>query len=305
MVEKTVSDEIDSLFSIRHAFGVLEWAPVLNFEGNYYPRVVCEFYANIENKEDAGVSRVLSFVKRCRIELGCVILARILGVRNQGPSVEFVKDTVLSDRQYKLTGALVRLHYSPIRDDRTGDMVFHTCDMLISQHLLVYLYSSNVLSRASSLNEVRCYDIYLLDKMLHGLQGVEEDIAMLGHADMLTEAKLYRMRYVRVREVWRNLVCHPLREGEITDSCTAPVVATDDEEEHSKAPASSAMPFTSVGAPVHLSQGSLVASALQRIENICTSLVARQDVMEAQLQRQDEQLQQIRALLERFSLPHP
>ena len=68
---------------------------------------------------------------------------------------------------------LVRLDYFAMKNTRTGDMVFRTPNMLIQQRLLVYLYSSNVIPQASSLNEVRCSDIYLLDKMLHGLQGVE------------------------------------------------------------------------------------------------------------------------------------
>ena len=37
-------------------------------------------------------------VKGCRIELDRASLARILGVSNEGPSVEFSKDATLSDR---------------------------------------------------------------------------------------------------------------------------------------------------------------------------------------------------------------
>ena len=112
-------------------------------------------------------------MKGCRIELDHAILARILGVSNEGPSVEFSKDATLFDRQYRLMDALVQLDYFATKNTHTGDMVFHTLNMFIQQRLLVYLYSFNVIPPASSLNEVRCSDIYLLDKMLHGLQGVE------------------------------------------------------------------------------------------------------------------------------------
>ena len=44
-------------------------------------------------------------MKGCRIELDRAILARILGVSNEGPSIEFSKDAVLSNRQYKLIDA--------------------------------------------------------------------------------------------------------------------------------------------------------------------------------------------------------
>ncbi|KAF3445890.1 hypothetical protein FNV43_RR11067 [Rhamnella rubrinervis] len=178
-------------------------------------------------------------------------------------------------------------------------MVFRTPNMLIPQRLLVYLYSSNVVPRACSLNEARCSDIYLLDKILHDLQGIKgvpfasvalfqirstvrsmkgakllcyplllskvfeffrvdvtrEDIAVSGDADVLTEANLYRMGH------------------------NAPVVDADDEEEHLKAPTSSALPSTSTGALVHPYPGSSVASVLQRIEAICIGLVTRQDMM--------------------------
>ena len=328
VLEKTVSEEVDHIFGIRRAFDVLGWAPVLDLAGRYYPRLVREFYANIENKDIGGIDRVVSHVKGSRIELDRDSLSRILGVSNEGPSVEFSKDATLSDRQYTLMNALVRLDYFATRNNQTGDMVFRTPNMVIQQRLLVYLYSSNVIPRASSLNEVRCSDIYLLDKMLHGLQGVEgvpfasivlshirstvrskrgakslcypllltkvfefygvdvtgEDIAVPGPADMLTAANLYRMGYVRVHGVWRNLVRDPLGPGEVADARNVPVVEGDDEEEHSEAPIPSELPSASTGAPVRCSSNSSVASALQRIEDICTGLATRQDAIEAQLQ---------------------
>ncbi|KAF3443168.1 hypothetical protein FNV43_RR12849 [Rhamnella rubrinervis] len=290
VVEKTVSEEVDSIFGIRRAFDVLGWAPVLCLEGKFYPRLVREFYANIEDKEDTAVHRVMTYVKGCRIDLDRATIARILGVSDDGPYVEFYKDSVLSDRQYKLVQALGRLNYSPTRNNRTADMVFRTPNLLVPQRLLVYMYSSNVLPRASSLNEVRCFDIYLLDKMLNGLQGIDgvpfasmvfeffgvdvtdEDIAVVGATDVLTEANLYRMGYVRVHGVWRNLVHHPLRVGEVVDGRNYPAVVVDDEGEHSEAPTSYAMPSTSTGATVCSSS---VASALQRIEAICTGLATK------------------------------
>ncbi|KAF3455939.1 hypothetical protein FNV43_RR00582 [Rhamnella rubrinervis] len=305
VVEKTVSEEVDSIFGIRRAFDLLGWAPVLCLEGKFYPRLVREFYANIEDKEDTAVHRVVTYVKGCRIDLDRATITCILGVSDDGLYVEFYKDAVLSDRQYKLVQALGRLNYSPTRNNRTADMVFRTPNLLVPQRLLVYMYSSNVLPRASSLNEVHCLDIYLLDKMLNGLQGIDgvpfasvvishihsdsiqitcyplllskvfeffgvdvtgEDIAVVGATDVLTEANLYRMGYVHVHGVWRNLVRHPLRAGEVVDGRNYPAVAVDDEGEHSEAPTSYAMPSTSTGATVHSSS---VASALQRSEAIC------------------------------------
>ncbi|KAF3433612.1 hypothetical protein FNV43_RR24714 [Rhamnella rubrinervis] len=187
VVEKIVSDEIDSAFSIRHAFDILGWALVLNFERNYYPRL------------------------DCHIELDLTALTLILGVSDEGPSVEFFKDNVLSDCQYKLIDAIACLHYSPTRNDRTGDMMFYTPNMLIPQWLLVYLYSSNMLPRTRSLNErgakSLCYPL-LLSKGFEffGVDVTGEDIFVIDTADVLTKANLYRMGYMRVCGIWRNLI---------------------------------------------------------------------------------------------------
>ena len=220
---------------------------------------------------------------------------------------------------------LVRLDYFAMKNTRTGDMVFRTPNMLIQQRLLVYLYNSNLIPQASSLNEARCSDIYLLDKMLHDLQGVEgipfasivlfqirstvrsksrakslcypllltkvfefcgvdvtgEDIDVHGPAAMLTVANLYRMGYVQVRGVWHNLVRDPLGPGEVAVARHVPVVEGADVEERSEAPIPSELPSASTSAPVCPSSHSSVASALQRIEDICMGVATRQDVIKA------------------------
>ncbi|KAF3443645.1 hypothetical protein FNV43_RR13335 [Rhamnella rubrinervis] len=125
--------------------------------------------------------------------------------------------------------------------------------------------------RAKSL----CYPLFLSKVFAFcGADVIGEDITVSGPTDVLTEANLYWMGYVWVRGVWCNLVRYPLHEGEIADSHIAPIVNADDKEEHSEC-----------------------------IEDICTSLATRQDVMKTRLQHQDEQLQQIRALLEHFPPP--
>ncbi|KAF3436653.1 hypothetical protein FNV43_RR19400 [Rhamnella rubrinervis] len=193
MVEKIVSDEIDSTFGICLAFDMLGWVLVLNFEGNYYPQLVREFYANIEDKDDVGVSGVVLFVKGCRIKLHRATLAHILGVLGEGPSVEFSNDV-----------------------------------------------------RASSLNEVRCFDIYLLDKMLCDLYSV---CICCSVPDSESIDGVCASSWNLAQ-----LVHQPLHAGEVFYGRNALVVDLDDEEEHSEAPASSAMPSTSIGAPVRLSR---------------------------------------------------
>ena len=64
-----------------------------------------------------------------------------------------------------------------------------------------------------------------------GVDMTGEDIAVPGPANMLTVANLYRMGYVRVRGVWRNLVRDLLGPGEVADARHVPVVKGADEEE--------------------------------------------------------------------------
>ncbi|KAF3456018.1 hypothetical protein FNV43_RR00661 [Rhamnella rubrinervis] len=130
-------------------------------EGKFYPRLVREFYANIEDKEDSAVHRVVTYVKGCRIDLDRATIARILGVSDDGPYVEFYKDAVLSDRQYKLVQALGRLNYSPTRNNRTADMGIDGVP-----------FASVVISHISDRSKWELLDVLL-------------------------EANLYRMGYVR------------------------------------------------------------------------------------------------------------
>ena len=55
---------------------------MLDLARRYYPHLVQEFYANIEDKDDAVVHRFVTHLKGCCIELDCAILAHILGVMN-------------------------------------------------------------------------------------------------------------------------------------------------------------------------------------------------------------------------------
>ena len=98
-------------------------------------------------------------------------------------------------------------------------MVFRTPNMLIQQRLLVYLYSSNVIPRASSLNEVRCSDIYLLDKMLHGLQGVEG----IPFASIV----LFQIRSTVRSKRGAKSLCYPLLLTKVFEFCGVDVIGED------------------------------------------------------------------------------
>ncbi|KAF3445791.1 hypothetical protein FNV43_RR10968 [Rhamnella rubrinervis] len=175
VVEKIVSDEVNNAFSIHCAFDVLDWALMLGFEGNYYPCLVREFYTNIENKEDVVVTRVVTSVKGCRIELDCATFWE---------------------------------------NNRIGDMIRSTV-------------------RSKRGVKSLCYPLFLSKVFeFFGVDVTEEHIVVLGPTNVLTEANIYMIGYVRVRGAWYNLVLHHLHAGEVADGRNAPTVTADDEKEH-------------------------------------------------------------------------
>ena len=52
IVERTVAHDIEASFYIWDAFACLGWDPILDVQGDYYPELVREFYANIADKDE-------------------------------------------------------------------------------------------------------------------------------------------------------------------------------------------------------------------------------------------------------------
>lgn len=171
IVEKTIHPDIDESFTIKSSFAVLGWEPILNIEGEYYPELVWQFYANIHSKANDTLQEIHTFVKGVSISLTSTILAHLIGVPDTGTWFHHTRNSICSEPGFLSSEAEVRLAY--VRQEFSSHLVILSDSIPVVDQLLVYLLGANVIPRKGSSNELRNTDIYFLDKMLHGLQGIE------------------------------------------------------------------------------------------------------------------------------------
>nr|XP_027109000.1 uncharacterized protein LOC113728837 [Coffea arabica] len=98
LFEMHVSSKIEVVYCISEAFNQLGWAPILTLPTHYYPDLICEFYANIDNKPRHSGKMVESWVRERGIILSRECLAAILGCNNQGRVIDLKKDFVTPNR---------------------------------------------------------------------------------------------------------------------------------------------------------------------------------------------------------------
>ncbi|GAB2297866.1 hypothetical protein Dimus_031952 [Dionaea muscipula] len=154
---------------ITEGFTSLGWEPILGLMGVYYPTLVREFYVNMKEKEEEGQSSIESWVHGRRISMHVVSLAEFLGVSNEGTCFQ-PEGFAADDRIYKFKEAFLRLglRYTQGTGRRRALLTKH---LKMCGRLFVYIIGFNVMPRVSCLNEVRVGDVYLTDKLAHGLQG--------------------------------------------------------------------------------------------------------------------------------------
>lgn len=186
IVEKFIHPRIDAEVPIRAEFDKLGWGSLLDIKGDFYPELVWQFFANIEEKETIGLPIIRSFVKGVPIELTTDYLAELLHVPNDGPFVNYNQyDTVFSDPDFEFHVAIRRLTY--YRSQTGNRLSILPTSIPLIDRLICYFISSNIIPRKSGNNELRNMDIYIIDKMLNGLR----DVSALPAASII----LAHMRY--------------------------------------------------------------------------------------------------------------
>ena len=103
LVEKRVHPKIERIYELRTAFNTMGWGPILSLEGEYFPTLVREFYANMVDKEVARLSEIKSFVKGRVITITHESLLDMLGIPVDGLSYNLHRgDKVISDARNRL-----------------------------------------------------------------------------------------------------------------------------------------------------------------------------------------------------------
>ena len=105
VVEKTIANDIDEAFHIHAAYTTLGWRRLLYLEGEYYPDLVKQFYANIEEKQRKFKYPIISWVKGVMVVITGEMISDMLGLPMVGEPLDFNRDMVTSDPSWKIQEA--------------------------------------------------------------------------------------------------------------------------------------------------------------------------------------------------------
>ncbi|KAL6588261.1 hypothetical protein OROMI_001239 [Orobanche minor] len=172
LVEKDIAPEIEDKFHLLSFFRVLRWENSFALPPYYCEELVREFYANVETQM-RSISVIWSVVRGTRISITSEDINKALDVSNEGLSVQYKKSfNPPEGANWKVMESTDRseVTYTPYR--QTNTMILVTSSFKEVQRLILYLLGTNILPRASGKNEVRTSDLYFLDKMVHGLDGI-------------------------------------------------------------------------------------------------------------------------------------
>ncbi|CAH9103356.1 unnamed protein product [Cuscuta epithymum] len=111
----------------------LGWAVMLTLTGAYYPQLVCEFYANITDK-DTTYAVIHTSVKGKSIKVDPSLVSRLLKVTDEGNTLKFSKKGITNGNTYD--EARTRELY--------GLSKLHTIYLNICEHLIIYLIGFNI-----------------------------------------------------------------------------------------------------------------------------------------------------------------
>nr|XP_027083704.1 uncharacterized protein LOC113706005 [Coffea arabica] len=176
LVEKDVTPDVEEVYHLKASFAKLGWENFFNIPNFYYEELVREFYANVEDKKvfHHDTEMITSTVRGRKIRVHRADLESYLHVSDVGRKVDLKKAFKPNDLDsWNMLEALVRLGVEYRATRTTGRYSVLTSSFPESQRLLIYLFSSNIIPRASGTNEARTSDIYFLDKMEHGLGNIE------------------------------------------------------------------------------------------------------------------------------------
>ncbi|KAI5664461.1 hypothetical protein M9H77_23784 [Catharanthus roseus] len=96
VVEHTLASKLGHELQVFRKLNTLDWGPVINLSGVFYPCLVQEFYANIAAKEADPCTPISSFVKGVEITVSRDTIAIALNILDRGPTFDMCRDHVLS-----------------------------------------------------------------------------------------------------------------------------------------------------------------------------------------------------------------
>ncbi|OMO61746.1 hypothetical protein CCACVL1_23278 [Corchorus capsularis] len=168
VVEKTIDPDIDAHYGVSMKFGILGWENVLQIKGKYYNELVLEFYANVKNRSDEKGLPIRSVVKGKDVEISIAKIDKLLNLTPKGEPVEFHLSQLKGNDTWNKDVAAKRFGVKP--DEK---LTYKTKFLDIPPRLVAYMLHFNMEPKASSRNELRTQDIFVMEKMFFGLDTLE------------------------------------------------------------------------------------------------------------------------------------
>ena len=171
IIERTVEPALDHELQIRQAFDTLGWGRVLDLGADFFPELVVQFYANIEDRQNMLTREIRTFVKNVHLHITEATISELLGVPSVGEYFRAGHDMIHSDRGWSASDAMTRHGVIP-RERHRARGVDHELlarGMPVRPRVLLHLISTNIFPRASNTQIVRLSNLYVVDRMIGGL----------------------------------------------------------------------------------------------------------------------------------------
>ncbi|KAL6580811.1 hypothetical protein OROMI_006734 [Orobanche minor] len=199
LVEKDILLEVENKFHLINFFHTLRWENSFALPPYYYEDLVREFYANTKAKTKT-TNIIWSIVRRKRIGITMKDINEAIDVPNEGLSVMYQKSFLPPEgTDWKVLNATDRFRVTYMLFRQTNTMILLTSSFTVVQRFVLYLIGTNVPPRASGTNEVSTSDLYFLDKMVHGLNGligIDYGIIIINHVwDFLRKKSKHAIPY--------------------------------------------------------------------------------------------------------------
>lgn len=105
------------------------------------------------------------------------VIAQVLGCRNKGPNVEFKKHFVVSIG-WSIVVTVRKFGVNWTHSWGNMKVVYYADNFQSLQHMLLYLFGTNVIPKKSGKNEVRHSDLFFLDILFHGSKEMRQCIPL-------------------------------------------------------------------------------------------------------------------------------
>ncbi|XP_071933319.1 uncharacterized protein [Coffea arabica] len=168
IVEKHLAPEVDDHYKISTAFKRLGWEDILKLPKHYYPNLIREFYANVEDKHSHSGNLIESWVRGKRVALTRDKVARWAKLKDSGEDIKLTKEFKARD-PWQVGEAVARLKGQYRERGSSKKLTVYADSFEHRYHLLFYLFAFNMVPKRSGKRELRNSDLYFLDKMMHGI----------------------------------------------------------------------------------------------------------------------------------------